>query len=524
MKRRFGIYLWAVVSFVASELLASALGIRFASETLGILYQYLDPQILRDDLAMGLYHLHAQPPLFNLGIGWVLKVFPESYEAAFSLLMGAAALALLLSMAWLMRRLEVPDPVNGLVVLSFALAPGFLVYRYWLFYTLPVALLLVGGAVFLFLYVERGSRLALSLFALMATAVMMTRSVYHPLWLVLALAAVVPFVSRGGRRALVAAGLVPLVVVNLWFLKNHALVGSYSASSWLGLSLAKRWPLTHDEVSALKASGALPPYWHRRPFREPDELAEFGFFAAGVATDESHPALDEPYKTNDEPNFNHRDYVQISNGMLEGNLNLIGSYPDRYLQRVATALLLYLQPGPNSVDFVVDYDFERVGGYRDFLTRYLFLGNRVERPIQMLAPEVNLFVVGFALLLLVGILRLRSGPPARRALDAFMLVSVLWVTAVANLVEIGENDRMRWEIEPFLAIWLACLLSSLARWGQDFRGGWNGLSSTRLASARRSWARISSTTSATSSEVSLQESSSRGARPANSVATLPGIT
>jgi Ca2+/Na+ antiporter len=465
MTRRFGIYVWALLAFAASELLATSLGVRFASETLGILYQYLDSEILRNDLAMGLYHLHSQPPLFNLGIGWVLKLFPGGYESAFSLLMGAAALALVMSMTWLMRRLEVPDRVNALVVLGFALAPNFLVYRHWLFYTLPVALLLVIGAVFLLLYMERGSRWALWSFAGTATAVMLTRSLYHPLWFVLVVAAVVPFAPAGRRRALLIAALVPLFVVNLWFLKNQALVGSYSASSWLGLSLAKRWPLTQAEVKELKASGALPPYWHRRPFREPDELAEFGFFAdrSGADENETHPALDEPYKANDEPNFNHRDYVEISNGMMSGNLTLIRSYPDRYLRRVGTAFLLYLQPGPNSVHFLVDYDFEGVHRYRDFLTRYLFLGDRVERPIQMLEPEPNLFVFVFALLVVFGVLRLRTGPPEWRCLDAYMLVSVLWVTGVANFIEIGENDRMRWEIEPFLAIWLGCLLSSLVR-------------------------------------------------------------
>jgi hypothetical protein len=467
MKRRFPIYLWSVVAFAGSELLAAALGIRFAAETLGTLYQYLDPEILRDDLASGLYHLHAQPPLFNLGIGWVLKLFPDSYAAAFSVLMGGAALALLLCIAWLLRRLDVPDGVNGAVVLAFALAPTFLVYRHWLFYTLPVALLLAGGGAFLFLYLERGSRWALSLFAVTAAATMLTRSVYHPLWFALVVAAVLPFAPRGKRRAFVTAAIVPLIVVNLWLLKNHALVGSYSASSWLGLSLAKRWPLTQDEVSELKASGALPRYWHRRPFREPDELTEYGFFlderGLEAATGTTHPALDEPYKTNDEPNFNHRDYVEIANGLLEGNLNLIRSYPDRYLQRVATAFLLYLQPGPNSVHFLVEYDFGRVHRYRDVVTRYVFLGGPVERPIRMLAPEPNLFLVGFVSLLAYGMWRLRIGPPERRALDAYMLITVIWVTGVANLIEIGENDRMRWEIEPFLAVWLACLLSSVVR-------------------------------------------------------------
>src|SRR5512145_2677339 len=43
MKERFGIYGFAVAAFAASEILARVLGIRFASETLGTLYQYLDP-------------------------------------------------------------------------------------------------------------------------------------------------------------------------------------------------------------------------------------------------------------------------------------------------------------------------------------------------------------------------------------------------------------------------------------------------------------------------------------------------
>jgi hypothetical protein len=110
----------------------------------------------------------------------------------------------------------------------------------------------------------------------------------------------------------------------------------------------------------------------------------------------------------------------------------------------------------------VDYDFERVHRYRDFITRYLFLGGRVERPIRMMEPRANLLVLLFPALVGVGFWKLFRGPREHRALHAFMLVAVLWTTAVSNLVEIGENDRMRWEIEPFLAIWAACFLSWVA--------------------------------------------------------------
>jgi hypothetical protein len=371
-------------------------------------------------------------------------------------------------MAWLMRRLGAPDWLAGIVCLVFALSPNFLVYRHWLFYTLPVALMLVACGVALVRYVETGGRLPLASFAALAAAVMMTRSLYHPLWLLLVVVAVVPFLSRGGRRRLAIACVAPLLLAGVLFLKNYLLVGSFNGSTWLGLSLAKRWPLSQDEVRTLQDSGVIPPFWHRRPFQEPEELRIHGFF--GDDGPSVHAAVDAPYKASGEPNFNHRHYVEISEALLEANLRLIRRFPGRYLERTATALLLYLQPGPNSVHFLVDYDFDRVHRYRDLLTRYVFLGGTVERPIRMLDPSPNLLLLIFPALLGIGAWSLWRGPAEHRALHAFMLVTVLWVTAVANLVEIGENDRMRWEIEPFLAIWAACLGTALLRRLSSSRG------------------------------------------------------
>ncbi|MGH9336283.1 MAG: hypothetical protein ACRD21_21310, partial [Vicinamibacteria bacterium] len=294
MIRRNTIFLWMVAAFVLSEILARALGIRFASETLGTLYQYLDPAILRDDLARGLYYLHAQPPLFNLGLGLTLKLFPESYSLAFSLLFGAMALALLFSMAWLMRFLSIPGPVVVLVSIAFALSPNFLVYRHWLFYTLPVALMLTGGGLCLVRFLDSGRRAWLLAFVGLAGALMLTRSVFHPLWLVFVGLAVLPFTSASKRGALALASVTPLLVVNLWFLKNYGIVRSYSGSTWLGLSLAKRWPLSQEQVKDLKEKGVLPRYWQRRPFMEPYEYRPFGFFEGDLSV---HPALDAPYKS-----------------------------------------------------------------------------------------------------------------------------------------------------------------------------------------------------------------------------------
>ena len=228
------------------------------------------------------------------------------------------------------------------------------------------------------------------------------------------------------------------------------LVGSYAGSTWLGLSLTKRWPLSQREVAELKSQGKLPEFWQRRPFQEPDDYQRFGFFQNGTS---GNPTLDAPYKSNGEPNFNHRDYVAISDALLEADTRLIASYPRRYARRVVTSTMLFLQPGPNSVHFLVDYDFERMHRYRDAWTQYVFLGGNVERPIRMLAPPPNLWLVLFPVLLVVALRGQPRGP------FVFMLVCIVWVSVVTNLVEIGENDRMRWEVEPFLTILFAFAVS-----------------------------------------------------------------
>jgi len=441
--------------------MARALGVRFADNTLGSLYQYLDPEILRNDLARGLYYLHAQPPLFNLFLGWVLELFPGVSRTAFSVFYGLAGLALLVGMAWLMDRLGVPWAVNAALCLVTACTPSFIVYRHWLFYTLPVAFLLIAGAILLAKYVRSGRAALAHGFSWCAAILMMTRAVYHPLWHLAILVVVALLLERPMRKPLLISAIVPLLVVHLWYLKNYMQVESFSGSSWLGMNLAKRWPLSQKEMANLYRDEHLPSVWHRRPFREPDELRHYGYFGEDQRV---HPALDAPYKSNGEPNFNHRDYARISREMLRGDLYLIRHFPDRYLERVSTAFLLYLQPGPNSVHFLVDYDFSKVHRLKDWLTRFVFLGGSIERPIRMLQPPLNLWLVGFPALVAFGcFLSFRRKKDGRdwRPVYAYMVVTIVWVTLTTNLIEIGENDRMRWEIEPFLVVLFGCLIGSL---------------------------------------------------------------
>src|SRR5579863_7316064 len=88
--KRISPYLWLLTIFACSRLGYFLAGIRFDARPLDRSYQLIDRRLLATRLWESLYYLHVQPPGFNLYAGIVLKLFPNSYAAAFHLVQLAA--------------------------------------------------------------------------------------------------------------------------------------------------------------------------------------------------------------------------------------------------------------------------------------------------------------------------------------------------------------------------------------------------------------------------------------------------
>ena len=77
-----------VAAFITTRVLFYGLGGRFIAQPVGFAMQYLDPQLLQNDLQQSLLYLHIQPPLFNLFLGivlndhWVLPplILPDHFD------------------------------------------------------------------------------------------------------------------------------------------------------------------------------------------------------------------------------------------------------------------------------------------------------------------------------------------------------------------------------------------------------------------------------------------------------------
>ena len=147
---RYGPELILLLAFAATRLAARLVfGLRFDADVRHY-WHVLDYPLLANDLLRSLFYLHDQPPLYNLAIGAVLKWVPEPFgprvwEAA---LLAASYLGIVAIYALLVE-LGAPRGAALAAALVQTLSTTWLVYESWLFYTLPVAVLMTWAAVWL---------------------------------------------------------------------------------------------------------------------------------------------------------------------------------------------------------------------------------------------------------------------------------------------------------------------------------------------------------------------------------------
>ena len=450
--RRHGPELLLLAAFALTRLVARiAFGLRFEGDVRHY-WHVLDYPLLQDDLLRSILYLHDQPPLYNLGLGIVLKWVPASFaspvfEAAF-LVLGYLGIVGIYA---LLVELGTPRGAALAAALLQTLSTTWLVYESWLFYTLPTAALMTWAAVWL-ARAARGSAAAATAFAAAVAGLSWIRATYQPVWVAAALALLLVAVrgsASGARVSARRAALAALVLAMALPAKNWLLVGSFASSTWLGMNLAHMTTERLDEATREQwiAAGELHPVARVRAFAPladyPEELR------APLASAPAHPALTAPLKSEGSPNLNHSAYVGIARAYQGASLVVVRKRPDVYLERVRRALVTWLRPPTDYIEVVPLR--EAVAGWDRLHTR-LLLWSSLERrragPTLVLLPAVVLFVAA---------LRLRS-PAERRRLGlllAFPLLAIGWNASVGNLVDVEENNRFRVEVEG-LIVALGC--------------------------------------------------------------------
>ena len=466
-----------VGAWLASRVVYALLGVGFDTDPLRLAYQIIDRDLLEHHLVTSVWHYHAQPPLFNLLIGLALKL-PLTPTHTLGFVFRAIGLSLALLMYRLGVELGVSRTTAAIVAGIFTCAPPAVLYENYLFYTLPVATLLCAAAVCLVRYLRtRGAGSGVGLFA-SVTALGLTRATYHLVWV----AAVIAFVAWATRRAggwrttLVVA--LPTVLVLGLYVKNYVMFDTFSSSSWLGMNLARvvLAPAPNAEIEAMIRDGKISPQARIYPFEDLDTF-HASHAPTGVAV------LDRRWRTRTDPNLNNLDYIKISNRYTRDSLTFLRAHPGEYASTVVAATRMYFLP-------TSEYPFvEKNAKYAAGLRRVWWVvpdaqPRSFHDPRGFFNPthwgpdwlQTSWAAIGaYALVIVVWpitalLTRRRRTAGDRRALDGparmalgFIAATVAFAFVTGVTLELGENNRFRFETDPL--VWVATVALVSARGG-----------------------------------------------------------
>ncbi|HEX2063760.1 MAG TPA: hypothetical protein VHE80_04990, partial [Acidimicrobiales bacterium] len=260
---------WSVLvgAFVVSRLAYAALGVRFDVTPLHSNWQYVDPRAVDEDPIGTFFHLHFQPPLFNLLLA-AARRSAVSVEFSLQVIFLGLGLVLILCSFALGRHLGLTTKQAIGVAILVSCNPTAVLFENYVFYAHLVAVLLVVAALLVVRY-ARSRRLADGiLFFSVLAAVILIRAVYHPVWLLVAGVGLLLLALPSNRRGVLLAAAGPLVVVGALFAKNFLLFGEPSASTWFGMnaSRATTFQIPQAEREELVRAGKLSVLALRDPF------------------------------------------------------------------------------------------------------------------------------------------------------------------------------------------------------------------------------------------------------------------
>jgi hypothetical protein len=462
---------WRVPLIAASVwgvnwLLLRASGWPYSLRTLYAGWQFLPVDAVREEFVTSIVHLHTQPPGWNLVVGAIAKWSPFGVSASHQLLTLALGMLLAAAVASTLRRLGASVAATLVLtavatmnaqVMGNASAPR---------YDLAVAALLA-------VLVWSVGRLAapyfkpLLLTVAVGTALVMTRSLYHPLWLLVTLAALW-WLERPGlsHRQLAVVVLVPMLAIGGWIVKNEVVFGRATMSSWTGMNMlrAVEPAVDPDRIAELVADGTLSGvaevghfrrYEAYAPVMPPCSPPSDAPLAVGQAyrpiPDEVRVALD-PDQT---PNFNYECYLPVYEQAGDDALALMRAEPRAWLTARAWAANNWFQVAPP-----LEADESGVWDAERHLSRVVLLG--VPHPgmpeawsddsIWAHRGPVSLTLIVATAALLVGTVASirRKAPLARQAVFTTAAIATLWTALAGITFELGEQERFRSATDPLV--------------------------------------------------------------------------
>jgi hypothetical protein len=177
------------------------------------------------------------------------------------------------------------------------------------------------------------------------------------------------------------------------------------------------------------------------------------------------PVLDR-LGTEERPNMNSEILIGVSERYFRDSLRLVRLRPRAYLTAVALSLGLYARPPSESI--YVAENRSRLGSYASIYDRAVLLQVKPGEPSWAI-------VLGHTLALLYGawlvarLLLRRLQPTAAAVTLTYLWLTLAYVTLITGLVQIVENQRIRFLVDTFAVILVAAAARDGLAWARRRR-------------------------------------------------------
>jgi hypothetical protein len=446
-------------------------------------WQLLDLDVLAHDPLRGVWFLHTQPPLHNLVIGLVAWS-PLPLAGTVFLLYAACLVVLGLLVHDLLLRWGLPNVVASVAGCLAVANPALLSTIRIVSYEVPLATLLVALVWVLDRYLATPTVRLLGAVVGLATAMVLTRSLFHPVWLAVVLA-VVFWARRQPTRRIAVCAAVPLVLIGGLVAKNAALFDSPSLSSWTGFNLHRGVldPMTATSIDRALDAGAISGLAAERPWLN---LADYRPWLDGCRSGSTHPAVAAETKSIyvlPVANFNHECFLRLYRQSRDDAVTMILREPGQYAAGRAVAIALshaYVPLGHDDPGTSILGARFPSTSWMDRLYSAVMVRSRVDVDmtdwnVPLVGTELSFSVVWplvlGTVLVLVGTsiaavgcwraLRRRVPPPGRDVVWLVAGFTILFVVFGGDLVELGENTRFRSMLDPLVLVLAVAVAADL---------------------------------------------------------------
>ena len=474
------ILLLIISIFIISRIVLFAAGIRFSVGSDIAFSQFIGIDLLKNNLLESIYFLHSQPPLLNLFVGIVFKLFPENNIIVFHIVFLIFGLILVISIFLVMAKLGISQVLSAVLTTLFMLSPSCILYENLLYYTYPITALLCLSALIIQKFsCSNRNFYGLSLF-LILSIIVLTRSAFHPFWYLLFIFILIFFIPHKWKQILLMSSI-PFILIAFLFAKNFYYFGSFTSSTWFGMSFSKisTFMLSEDEKISLIKKGKL------------SELSLIGPFR-GLWTYRDHtnvpeykplnvPVLDKQYyqlaigMTN---NLNHPLYFSLTKQFIKDSKYVLLNYPKVYLKGIILSFRLYFFPSSdwfstkqNNRNKLLTYEKDyNILLYGQMFNRGLSINKRTisNREYSMNYLNMGFFlIIGFFVSLTYGIILIINALKNKKRNDSYILtilfivLNILYVSTLFNLFKVGENQRFRFNIDPLLLILFGLFINNV---------------------------------------------------------------